>query len=78
MTDDNGVLYPIWVEYAGNLMCLLSFGSIIVYAIYLIVIDVFINKKVSVLHSINNLCFKVTFILYHNTKALEESSRTRS
>ena len=49
MTDDNGNVFPIWVEYAGNAMCLVSFGSIIVYAIYLIIVDVFIGKKVKAL-----------------------------
>ena len=47
MTDNNGqYLYPIWVEYLGNLMCLVSFGSIVLYAIYMIIVEILVKKNV--------------------------------
>jgi hypothetical protein len=38
-------LYPLWADVLGNLMCLVSVGSIVIYAIYAI-IDLIKNKKV--------------------------------
>ena len=38
-------LYPLWADVLGNLMCIVSVGSIVIYAIYAI-IDLIKNKKV--------------------------------
>lgn len=46
LITDDGVLFPIWCEVLGNLMCSLTVLSIIGYGVYSIV-DVIKNKKVT-------------------------------
>ena len=46
-------LYPLWADVLGNLMCLVSVGSIVIYAIYAI-IDLIKNKNSSSINLITS------------------------